>query len=172
MFFCHCFFVWFCCIMWYIWDICFCLLLGYPDKFWRIWSGDWLWYLDNWWWRWSWRPKDCAPSVSTHCLFLEISGLYEILLIFFSLILPTTTKRRSLVNTLVIIINLHVVHLLVLLQWSLTQILRIHCQKGAHWKWRPRMKLESGWLALFLHAPLPPQSFKIDWKKKYAVDPT
>lgn len=102
----------------------------------------------------------------------SLSGLYEILLIFFSLILPTTTKRRSLVNTLVIIINLHVVHLLVLLQWSLTQILRIHCQKGAHWKWRPRMKLESGWLALFLHAPLPPQSFKIDWKKKYAVDPT
>lgn len=60
----------------YIYSVCFYLSIGYPNKFWGIWSGDWLWHLDYWWWGWSWRPKDCASGVSSQCFMFVIVNHY------------------------------------------------------------------------------------------------
>lgn len=88
-------------IMLYIWDVCFFLLLGYPDKFWRIRSRDWLWYIDNWWWRRGWRPQDSASSVSSQCFILDIA--------YFFLLLSHYPQQKK-HSILVIITNLNTVY--------------------------------------------------------------
>lgn len=88
------------CIMLHMWDVCFCLLLGYPDKLRRIWSWDRLWYFDNWWWGWSWRPQNSAPSVSSQCFPLDFACqvfLKNVLYYSFSLCLTTTNKTLHLI---------------------------------------------------------------------------
>lgn len=104
-------------ILQYNWDVCFCLLVGHTDKFWRIWSGDWLWYIDHWWWRWSWRPQDSTPSVSAHHLILDFAyqvfikfyPFFSFFFLFFFLVGPFHYYQQKKHSNLVIIINLHIV---------------------------------------------------------------